>query len=99
MNSMTRKRLRWSAAPCLALGVLLFILALPSKPPPEAVAVAEEKMAEWQARRHNDVVHGRASAAGPRPEEPPNPQISPVLVVLSFIVCMVAVAMFFMTLV
>ncbi len=99
MNSITRKRFRWAAALCFVVGVALGIASLPSKPSREVVAKAEAELAEWQARHHEDVIHGRVSNAGPRPEGPPNPQISPIFVVLSFAVFMAGVAMFFMTLI
>lgn len=99
MNSITRKRFRIAAAVCFVVGLATAVAALPRKPSSEEVEKATAELAEWQARHHQDIIHGRESAAGPRPPGPPNPQISPLLVVLSFAVCMAGVAMFFMTLI
>lgn len=84
---------------CFVVALGLAVVALPRKPSPEEVEKATAELSEWQARHHQDIIHGRESAAGPRPPGPPNPQISSILVVLSFAICMAGVAMLFMTLI
>jgi hypothetical protein len=97
MKPTTQKKCRRAAGVCLAISIGLAFFALPSKPSPEAVELAEAELAEWQARHHEDITHGRVSSAGPRPEGVPKSQISPLLVLASFVVCMIGVALFFMT--
>lgn len=97
MKPTTQKKCRRAAGVCLAISIGLAFFALPPKPTPEEVARAEAALSEWQARHHEDITHGRVSAAGPRPEGAPNPQISSLLVLASFAVCMAGVALFFMT--
>ncbi|WP_431859186.1 hypothetical protein [Azospirillum sp.] len=76
------------------IGSAIFISGLPSRLPEEQVAVARAAHQEWAQRHNADVVRGRPSSAGARPEVETHTRGLPVVITLGFLIAAISAVAF-----
>jgi hypothetical protein len=97
MIPKTKLRVRQAAAAGFLLGIVAFANGWPFAVPEEQLAASRAAHEEWSQRHHVDIVHGRASTAGPPPKVEPRTSGIPALMVLGFLFMAFSIVAFIQT--